>query len=206
MRVRLPGLYIALAVVLAGLIHVIAVLTLPQLAPRNAHARLAALGPANTIIQLPAVNPGQQVMPNMAPDVLYAACFFDLSEGPVRLRANIPDELWLIAFYTPIGENFYTVIGADMKRGNVDLIVTTKDQAVTDATGDSPEAFENLVVVNSPVTNGIALIRAPLAGPSRSGEAERALKATYCGRPAAPAPVAAPPVGAAPAAPAPSGL
>ena len=192
MRVRLPGLYIAMAVVLAGLIHVIAVLTLPVLAPRNAHARLAALGPANTIIQLPAVEPGQQVMPNMAPDVRYAMCLFDLTEGPIHLRANIRDELWLIAFYTPIGENFYTVIGADMKRGNVDLVVTTEDQSVADATADSPEALESLVVVNSPVSKGIALIRAPLAGPSRSLEAQRALEATYCGRQRATAPEPAP--------------
>ena len=198
MRVRLPGLYIALAVVLAGLIHVVAVLTLPLLAPRDAHARLGALGSANTMIQLPPVMPGQQVMPNMAPDVRYAVCLFDLSNGPVRLRAKIPDELWLIAFYTPIGENFYTVVGADMKRGDVDLIVTTKDQTVTDVAADAMEGLEDLVVVNSPVTKGIALIRAPLAGPSRGSEAGRALKATYCGAqasaPAATAPPAPAPV------------
>jgi len=182
MRVRLPGLYIAMAIVLAGLIHVIAVLMLPLLAPRNAYARLADMGPANTIIQLPALEPGQQVMPQMAPDVRYAMCLFDLTEGPIYLRANVPDELWLIAFYTPIGENFYTVIGADMKRSNVDLVVTTEDQSVADATGNSAEALENLVVVNSPVSKGVALIRAPLAGASRSFEAERALEATYCGR------------------------
>ncbi|BAQ18017.1 DUF1254 domain-containing protein [Methyloceanibacter caenitepidi] len=200
----MPGLYIALAVVLAGLIHVVAVLTLPVLAPRDAHARLAALGPTNTIIQLPPLKPGQQVMPNMAPDVRYAMCLFDLSEGPVHLRANIPDELWLIAFYTPIGENFYTVVGADMKRGNVDLVVTTGDQSVADATGDSPEALENLLVVNSPANKGIALIRAPLAGPSRSFEAQRALEAAYCGQQRA---TVAPPAAATPLpAPAPSGL
>ena len=196
MRVRLPGLYIAMAVVLAGLIHVVAVLTLPVLAPRDAHARLAALGPANTLIQLPPLKPGQQIMPNMAPDVRYAMCLFDLTEGPVHLRANIPDELWLIAFYTPVGENFYTVIGADMKRGNVDLVVTTEDQSVADATGDSAEALENLLVVNSPARKGIALIRAPLAGPSRSFEAQRALEKAYCGRQRAAAP--APPAEAAP--------
>lgn len=182
MRVRLPGLYIAMAIVLAGLIHVIAVLTLPFLAPRNAYARLADMGPANTIIKLPALEPGQQVMPKLAPDVRYAMCLFDLTEGPIYLRANVPDELWLIAFYTPIGENFYTVVGSDMKRNNVDLVVTTEDQSVADATGNSAEALENLVVVNSPVSKGIALIRVPLAGLSRSFEAERALESAYCGR------------------------
>lgn len=181
MRVSLPGLYIALGVVLAGLIHVVAVLTLPMLAPRDAHARLAALGPANKMIQLPAPTPGRQVMPMMAPDVRYAICRYDLSNGPVRLRANIADELWLIAFYTPLGENFYAVIGADMKQPEVDLIIAMKDQTVAEVGVDSPEAFDNVVVVNSPVKEGIALIRAPLAGPSRGAEAERALKQTHCG-------------------------
>lgn len=181
MRVSLPGLYIALGLVLAGLIHVVAVLTLPMLAPRDAQARLAALGPANTMIQLPAPAPGRQVMPMMAPDVRYAVCRYDLSKGPVRLRAKIADGLWLIAFYTPLGENFYAIAGADMKKSEVDLIIATADQTVEEVGVDSTEAFDDVVVVSSPVVEGIALIRAPLAGPSRSAEAERALKATYCG-------------------------
>jgi uncharacterized membrane protein len=182
MRVRLPGLYIALCVVLAGLIHVIAVLTLPMLAPRDAHARLAALGPANTMIQLPPTAPGRQVMPLMAPDVRYALCRYDLSAGPVRLKARIADGNWLIAFYTPLGENYYTVVGGDLKQPDVDVIIATSDQTVAEVGVDSPEAFDNVVVVSSPVVDGIALVRAPLAGPSRSAEAERVLKAAYCGQ------------------------
>jgi uncharacterized membrane protein len=181
MRVSLPGLYIALGLVLAGLIHVVAVLTLPMLAPKDAQARLAALGPANTMIQLPPAAPGRQVMPMMAPDVRYAVCRYDLSNGPVRLRAKIADGLWLIAFYTPLGENFYAVVGGDMKRPEVDLIIATTDQDVAEIGVDAPEAFDDVVVVSSPVVEGVALIRAPLAGASRGAEAERALKATNCG-------------------------
>ena len=181
MRVRLPELYIALCLVLAGLIHVIAVLTLPTLAPRDAHARLAALGPTNTMIQLPPPAPGRQVMPLMAPDVRYAVCRYDLSEGPVRLKARIADGNWLIAFYTPLGENYYTVVGGDLKRPDVDLIVATEDQSIAEVGVDSTEAFDNVVVVSSPVVEGIALVRAPLTGQSRSAEADQALKTTYCG-------------------------
>ena len=42
MRVRLPGLYIALGLALAGLIHIVAVLLLPSLAPRNAQVQARA--------------------------------------------------------------------------------------------------------------------------------------------------------------------
>jgi uncharacterized membrane protein len=180
MRVSLPGLYLALGLVLAGLIHVVAVLTLPLVAPRDAHARLAALGPANSMIQLPEPAPGHQVMPMMAPDVRYAVCRYDLSEGPVRLRATIANELWLIGFYTTLGENFYAVVGADMNQPDVDLIIATNDQNVAEVGVDAPESFDNVVVVNSPVVEGIALIRAPLSGQTRNAETERALKETSC--------------------------
>ena len=38
-----------------------------------------------------------------------------------------------------------------------------------------------MVVIKSPVSEGIAMIRAPLSGPSRAARTEEALKATYCG-------------------------
>lgn len=180
MRVRLPGLYIALGLVLAGLIHIVAVLLLPMLAPKNAHARLATLGPANTMIELPPAAPGRQAMPMMAPDVRYAFCRFDLANGPVRLKATVADDLWMIALYTPEGENFYSVTGADMKRSEIDLVIAGADQTVEEAGVDAPESFDVVVVVNSPVAEGIALIRTPLAGPSRANRAERALRATSC--------------------------
>lgn len=181
MRIRIPGLYIVLGLVLAGLIHIVAVLMLPMLAPRNAQARLAALGPANTMIELPAAAPGKQAMPMMAPDVRYAFCRFDLNNGPVRLRATIADDLWLIGLYTPEGDNFYAVAGADLKKPDIELVIAAPDQTVEEAGVDAPETSDEVLVVNSPVTEGIALIRAPLKGPSRAPRAEEALKATFCG-------------------------
>jgi uncharacterized membrane protein len=181
MRIRLPGLYIALGLVLAGLIHIVAVLALPMLAPKNGYTRLAALGAANTMIQLPPAVPGQHVLPMMAPDVRYAFCRYDLTGGPVRLTAPVADELLLIALYSQEGENFYSVVGADVKRSEVQLIITTGDQTVEEAGVDAPETSDNVIVVNAPESEGIALLRLPLAGPSRASFAERALQATSCG-------------------------
>jgi uncharacterized membrane protein len=180
MRIRIPGLYIVLCLVLAGLIHVVAVLTLPMLAPKNAYARLAALGPANTMIELAAATPGRQAMPMMAPDVRYEFCRFNLTDGPVRLSATIGDDLWLIGLYTDQGDNFYAVAGADLKKRDVKFLIVSPDQSVEEAGVDSPETSDEILVVNSPVTEGIAVIRAPLKGPSRAARADEALKATSC--------------------------
>jgi uncharacterized membrane protein len=181
MRLRIPVIYVLLGLVLAGLIHIVAVLMLPMLAPKNAWSRLTPLGLANAIIVLPPPALGHETMPMMAPDARYAFCRFNLGGGPVRLRAAVPDDLWLIAFYTKEGDNFYTVLGTDLQRGQVDLIVATEDQAVAEEGADAPEDSDEVVVVKSPVNEGIAMIRAPLAGASHATRAEEALKATYCG-------------------------
>jgi len=52
---------------------------------------------------------------------------------------------------------------------------------VAEAGVDAPEESDEVFVVKSPVEQGIAMIRAPLAGPSRAPGAEEALKATSCG-------------------------
>jgi uncharacterized membrane protein len=180
MQLRIPVLFILLCLVLAGLIHIAAVLSLPALAPKNAWTRLIPLGPVNTMIQIPPGSPEQSVLPMMAPDVRYAFCRFDLANGPVRLKAAVPDDLWLIAFYTPKGDNFYTVSGADMRRAQLDLIIAKADQPVAEAGVDAPEEADQVVVVTSPADEGIAVIRAPVPGPSRARRAEEALKATTC--------------------------
>lgn len=179
MRLRIPLLLILIAIVLGGLIHIAAVLALPSVAPKNAFARLKPLGEANVMIELPPVKPGEETMPMQAPDVRYAFCRYDLSAGPVRLSAVVPDDLWLIAFYTPRGDNFYAVSGADMRRGRVDMIINETGQPVPEAEGDAPEEQE-VVVVESPLKEGIAMIRAPLSGASRSARTAEALNAATC--------------------------
>jgi uncharacterized membrane protein len=68
-----------------------------------------------------------------------------------------------------------------MKRPQLDLIIAATDQTVEEAGVDAPESSDEVLVVNAPVTEGIALIRAPLAGLSHAARAESALKATSCG-------------------------
>ncbi len=181
MQLRVPLLYALLCLALAGVIHIVAVLTLPSLAPLNAWARLVPLGPSNTMILLPSAAPGREAMPMMGPDIRYAICRFDLKPGPVRLRAGVPNDLWMIALYTPESDNFYTVQGADMRRAQIDLIIAKEEQDVAEAGIDAPEGADEVVVVKSPVEQGIAVIRAPLSGQSRAGSVEAALKESFCG-------------------------
>lgn len=169
-------------VLLAALIHILAVLTLPYLAPKNAWARVSALSEANRMVVLPPATPAHQSLPLMAPDVRYALCRFNLEEGPVRLSTRILDGLWIITFYTPSGENFYAITGRELKRDQIEIIISRANELGVKAGASLLDEIEDLIVVDSPVREGIAVIRAPLLGPSYAAQTEAALERGTCTR------------------------
>jgi uncharacterized membrane protein len=167
---------------LAAFIHIVAVLSLPYLAPKNAWTRVSALTDANRMVVLPAASPSHQSLPLMAPDVRYGVCRFNLDNGPVRLSTQILDDLWSIAFYTPSGENFYAITGRELKRSQIEIIISTQNEIGVKAGASLLDEIEDLVVVDSPVREGIAVIRAPLLGPSYATQTETALRRGSCSK------------------------
>lgn len=167
---------------LAAFIHIVAVLSLPYLAPKNAWARVSALSEPNRMFVLPAASPSHQSLPLMAPDVRYAICRFNLTDGAVRLSTQILDGLWSITFYTPSAVNFYAITGQELKRNRIEIIISTENELGVKAGASLLDEIEDLVVVDSPVREGIAVIRAPLLGPSYAAQTEAALRRSACSR------------------------
>lgn len=170
------------AFVLAGLIHVAAVLAMPYLAPRTAWERLSALADSNEMLILPAATPEHQTLPLMAPDVRYAVCRFDISGGPVRLSTQIADDVWMIAFYTPGGQNFYTISGGELKRDKIEIVISSESEAIFEVGASILDEIDDLVVVASPERQGIAVIRAPVPSSDYAARVEQALTRSSCSR------------------------
>lgn len=179
---KIPWFHVAAVVLLACLIHIVVVLSVPYLASRNAWSRLSRLGETNRLLVLPPPSPTHQSIPFMAPDVRYAICRYDLSEGPVRLSTDIPDDLWLIAFYTPRGDNFYTISGGDIKRTRVEILITTTAEPVLETAIDGSEESDDLVTVAAPNETGLIMIRAPLHASAYAPRTELALSKASCGQ------------------------
>ncbi len=173
---------LTLALLFAGIIHIVAVLGIPQIAPRNAWTRLSTLADPNTLVVLPRPSSAHQSLPMMAPDMRYAICRYDLSRGPVRVSTQIPDELWIIAFYAPDGSNFYTISGGDIKRDKIDIIVSTQSDVLLDEETSSFLGAQVSVMVTAPQNFGLVMIRAPLKGAVYAERTERALRRASCGR------------------------
>ncbi len=168
------------ALIIAGIIHIAAVLSLPYLAPNDAWDRLSPLAEPNTLKVLPQASSDQQTLPLMAPDMRYAICRYDVSEGPVRLSTQLLDDLWVIALYTPLGENYYTISGGDLKRSKVEMVISTQAETLMRLEADANDDSEDTVIVKAPEMTGIAVIRVPLRGPAHAERVALALRRASC--------------------------
>jgi len=176
------ALYWALfGLVFGAVIHISAVLALPYMAKNTAYQRLQGILPANSMRLLPAASPDQQAIAFLTPDVRYAVCRFDLTQGPLHFSAKLGQPTWSIALYSRYGENFYTVTASDLKRTDV-VMQLTRSGARTGGplTSLVPVLSDNNLHVVAPTDDGLIVVRAPLLGTSYVAEIETTLKAARC--------------------------
>lgn len=170
-------LWIIATLIVAAMIHIIAVFTLPHIAEKGAWHRLAKYAPINTMTVLPAYSI-QRTLPFLAPDINYSACRFDLSNGTINIQATLLHPEWSLALYTPLGDNFYTITGAELQRSNLNLFIVPQN-----ANDENTSSFgnpEDIVVVKTAHKNGIALIRAPIANQQFLSETIATQSAASC--------------------------
>lgn len=96
-----------------------------------------------------------------SPDLLYAACPYNLSGGDVEVTAPvIPGGYWSLAFYDSRTSNYYTLTDASLQTdwANVQIV-----RAGRSATEEVPVSVEKgRIVVRSPSGKGLVLVRVTL--------------------------------------------
>jgi uncharacterized membrane protein len=163
----------------AGVIHILAVFGVPFVASRDAWARLSALSRENQLYILP-LGAVETPLPFMAPDVAYAFCRFDLTTNNVMLETELGDASWSIAVSGRRGENFYFISGAEAKRRELRLLLVPRARLSEEASTERSEEGEEQIIVITPGTTGIAVIRAPVRGPSFAGDTINLLQGAQC--------------------------
>ena len=99
-------LYLGLLLIGALLGYRLTILYFPNLAYRVAKKKLATPENVFRFPPLPDSDSRAVVKPN--PDFLYATAFYNLKEGPLRLRGQLPDSTyWSLALYQPNTVNFF---------------------------------------------------------------------------------------------------
>jgi uncharacterized membrane protein len=81
--------FLAAVAIVGALVHFIVILVIPIVATRDAYARLADLGPVGATIALARPSPTERRFPYADPALASAFCRFDLSAGPVRVKAPV---------------------------------------------------------------------------------------------------------------------
>lgn len=174
------GLYpwILGGVIAGGVIHILTVLGLPELAERDAWSRLSQVMKANTLVVADGKNGA--ALPFTSPDVITAYCLFDISEQNVIIRSPLREGPWSLALWTKSGENFYLVTGADIKKSEARLILIRRDRLADESATDKTDEGEDQSIVVAPSEKGIVAIRAPLQGESFRAQALNDLKKARC--------------------------
>lgn len=121
-------LWLAGGVLLGGVIHLVVILTLPQLAEETAWTRIAALEAQNHVLVLPPVAAGAPNPLHLDPDLSHGVCQIDLSEGPAYLSGILPDAFWSVAIYDRSGIVTYSTTNRDGIGQNVELGIFNADQ------------------------------------------------------------------------------
>ena len=150
--------HLILAAIVAATAHALTVWAVPRLIMDRIIALGAAdsgLERANGVTLPPPTDHTQRRIVMPSPDLLYATCFFDLTDEPMRvtLSTDYP-RYWSIALYASTSDNFFVVNDRSAPDGRVELIVTA---ASHDSATSIPQNSETQVV--SPTHRGMLLMR-----------------------------------------------
>jgi uncharacterized membrane protein len=171
----------ALGVVIAGLVHIGSLLGVPRVATAGPYERLAGLDAEGRFVALPDDGSRADLLPFRDPAFVTAVCRYDLSRGPVLMRAELPATYGALAIHNSFGQPFYLLTDKAAREGVVEVkIFASEEQAATDAEA-APDAASQLRIV-SPTVAGFALVRLFAAGESaRQGVRAVAAKASCAG-------------------------
>lgn len=165
--------------VLGGLVHLVSILAMPRLAQDDAFARLDRLGPRNVLMQLADPTPFASTLARMDPAVVAAACVYDLTRNPLQVRVPATPDLTMVSFFTRHGQIFYALNDRAANRRSFDLQLMTFAQRAA-LPQDEEVTLADRLIVESPVTRGIVIIRAFVREPGAREIVRAMLKDASC--------------------------
>lgn len=183
------GHAILCGLVAAGIVNIIATFATPELVQPNAYERISEHLPANRMVVLPRTSPETQLLPYQEPDMHFAICSYDISNGPVSAQVVLPGIGWTLALYTPAGDNFYVMPGQDQRITTINaLLVPAGEDTGLPAITSQPVRSATPTYINVPDLTGLLVIRAPIKGESYREDVEAILARASCGQTGARAP------------------
>ncbi len=178
-RITLRSL--AMLPVAAAIVHLIATFLAMTNTSGAAFARLGATLQTNQMTLLAPVSPGQQPLPFLSADARYSVCRFETKQGPVAVRAVLPDLGWTLGIYHRDGSSAYFATAAPGRPSVIALTIVPGDDRFL---GMTPQALGTAANADPQLTvsaiKGLIVLRAPDKGPAYRAEAEAILAKAAC--------------------------
>jgi uncharacterized membrane protein len=167
---------------LGGIVHLATVLLLPRVATQDAYSRLLAMAPVNRVVPIPDPTPENAILPFMDPALTAAVCRYDLANGPLKLTTPVTPAYTSVSFYTRFGIAYYAINDRAAGRRVIELDLMTSEQRSQLPEDEEVTAADRLIV-ESPTTTGLIVLRALAPEPGLMANVRAALAAAQC-RPA----------------------
>jgi uncharacterized membrane protein len=175
------ALWLLGGLLLGGIVHLATVLMLPAMATQDAYARVSAVAPVNAVIPIPPPTPEKAVMPFMDPAFAVSVCRYDLARGPLKFSVPISPAYTSVSFYTRSDVAYYAINDRAAGRRVIELDLMTTEQRAALPENEEITAADRLIVT-SPTTTGLIVIRALAPEPGLVPAARAALAAAQCRR------------------------
>jgi uncharacterized membrane protein len=172
-------LWLLSGTLLGGIVHLMAVLILPRTATQDAYSRLSPIAPVNAMAAVPQPTPQNELMPYMDPAFAVAVCRYDLSSGPLKLTAPVSPAYTSVSFYTRQGVAYYAINDRAAGRRVIELDLMTSAQR-SDLPEDEDVTAADRLIVESPTTTGLIVLRALAPEPGLVAAARGALANARC--------------------------
>lgn len=163
----------------AGIAHIVILLLVPNFSERDAWSRLAMAAGSNKIVRLDKEIDGAPLVKSLDPSFYDAACRFDLTEGVVRIDNAGKVPYWSASVYDRSGQNIYSFNDRTPPDGNLDFVVLTPAQMI-DLRKDLPTEFEKSIFVETPIDEGIVVVRVFVPDDSWKPKVARFLDGINC--------------------------
>ncbi len=172
-------LWVLGAVLLGGIVHLATVLVLPRAANQDAYSRLTPLTKVNAVVPMPAPTADSSVMPFMDPAFTAAVCRYDLADGIIKLNVPLSQAYTSVTFYTRNSIAYYAIDDRAAGRRAIELDLMTSDQHAQVPEEEDVTAADRLII-ESPTTTGLIVLRALAPEPGLVPMARRALANAQC--------------------------
>jgi len=173
-------LWLAAGVILGLIVHLVVILSLPAFATETVWSRVAAAGPEDTVVVLPAIAPGAPNPLQLDPALSYAVCRVNLAHGPGVVSGTLPDTFWSLAIFNRAGSVVYSTTNRDGIGQNLNLGIFNADQTHLLAE-QQIEIADGLLIVESPDDDVFVVVRLAAPHDVERPRAVAALAGIVCG-------------------------